>query len=365
MNQASLKELNQLPQDHAESAEVHAQLTQCARKITRTNKPYLDITLSDGECSLNFKVWEDKPWFATLVEIGEKAFLSLKGYWMKGNYGFEVNELVVRRLDEGEKGVLLAGTVELKEKQSSCFNEILHFVESIGDPRLKGLCGLFIQKYGDRMKRTAAARAYHHARRGGLVEHIAGMMRCTSGVSTAYPELNRDLMLAGCLFHDSGKLWENCYPESDFTMPYSEAGELLGHIPLGIELVNGLWKELMASPKAGDWMILVPASNEVRMHLLHLIASHHGELAFGSPVPPKTPEAMVLHYVDNMDAKIEMFHAAYDTSELIGQNVFQKRMPLPGNEVKPLAAVPSQNPPRRESADSTREEDDSGKESLL
>ncbi|MCB5932002.1 HD domain-containing protein, partial [[Eubacterium] rectale] len=69
------------------------------------------------------------------------------------------------------------------------------------------------------------------------MEHVAGMMRTASAVCQANPGLNRDLLLAGCLFHDCGKLWENCYPKEDFTMPYSEAGELLGHIPLGIELV--------------------------------------------------------------------------------------------------------------------------------
>ena len=105
------------------------------------------------------------------------------------------------------------------------------------------------------------------------------------------------LLLAGCLFHDCGKLWENCYPKEDFTMPYSEAGELLGHIPLGIELVNNLWKRIMALPEADSWKTLDPPSPDVRMHLLHLIASHHGELAFGSPVFPKTPEAVALHSV--------------------------------------------------------------------
>lgn len=140
------------------------------------------------------------------------------------------------------------------------------------------------------------------------------MMRTASAVCQANPGLNRDLLLAGCLFHDCGKLWENCYPKEDFTMPYSEAGELLGHIPLGIELVNNLWKRIMSLPEADSWKTLDPPSPDVRMHLLHLIASHHGELAFGSPVFPKTPEAVALHYIDNLDAKLEMFRGAYETA---------------------------------------------------
>lgn len=339
MEHLSLKELHQLPQEAPESAEIHAQLTQCSRKMTRNNKPYLDVTLADGEETISFKVWEDKPWFADLSQTKEREFLSLTGYWMKGNYGFEVNELVLRPLNEDEQEALLLGNPELKQRQTNAWQDILMLIDSMNDPRLKELCKLFFNKYGERFRRTAAARTYHHARRGGLVEHIAGMMNCANAVCTAYSDLNRDLLLAGCLFHDSGKLWENCYQESDFTMPYTEAGELLGHIPLGIELVNNLWKEMLLSDFSKNWITLSPPSSEVRMHLLHLIAAHHGELSFGSPVPPKTPEAMVLHYIDNMDAKMEMFRTAYETSEQLANNVFQKKMPLPANEVRPLPSI--------------------------
>lgn len=110
-------------------------------------------------------------------------------------------------------------------------------------------------------------------------------------------------------------------------MPYSEAGELLGHIPLGIELVNNLWKRIMSLPEADSWKTLDPPSPDVRMHLLHLIASHHGELAFGSPVFPKTPEAVALHYIDNLDAKLEMFRGAYETSEALAPRVLQRKAP--------------------------------------
>ena len=122
-------------------------------------------------------------------------------------------------------------------------------------------------------------------------------------------------------------------------MPYSEAGELLGHIPLGIELVNNLWKRIMSLPEADSWKTLDPPSPDVRMHLLHLIASHHGELAFGSPVFPKTPEAVALHYIDNLDAKLEMFRGAYETGEALAPRVLQRKAPLPANVVLPLPSV--------------------------
>lgn len=343
MDRLTLKDLNQLPQDCPVEAEVFAQIAQRSSKTTRNNKPYLDVVFADAEATVNLKVWEDKPWYQILSHLPERSFISAAGIWGKGNFGCEANDLTIRKLTEEEEQVLLLGSPELIKKQEADWKIVVASVESMNDPRLQGICSLFLDKFEARFRRAAAARAFHHARRGGLVEHISGMMRTASAICTSYEDLNRDLLLAGCLFHDCGKLWENCYGEADFTMPYSEAGELLGHISLGIELVNSLWKELLASPAAKDWLTIDPPNAEVRMHLLHLIASHHGELAFGSPVPPKTPEAIALHYVDNLDAKIEMFRSAYESSELLADHVFQKRPPLPGNEVRPLASFRDNN----------------------
>jgi 3'-5' exoribonuclease len=164
------------------------------------------------------------------------------------------------------------------------------------------------------------------------------MMRAGAALCDVYPWLNRDLVIAGILFHDCGKLWENCYPESGFAMPWHEPGELMGHISLGIELVNRLWRRLMETGEAAGWTALAPASEDVRLHLLHLIGAHHGEYQFGSPVLPRTPEAIALHYVDNLDAKLEMMADAYQSSPLIGRNIFERQRPLPANLVRPLPA---------------------------
>jgi 3'-5' exoribonuclease len=190
---------------------------------------------------------------------------------------------------------------------------------------------------GDRFRRTAAARKNHHARRGGLVEHVAQMMASANALCPVYPELNRDLMLAGVLFHDLGKLWENSYPESGFAQQHSIHGEMLGHIPLGIELVNKLWRDLLELPEAATWPELKPSSEEIRLHLLHLIGSHHGQLEFGSPVLPRTPEAFALHYIDNLDAKLEMVREAYKSSNELAPGIYDRMFPLPANLVKPLA----------------------------
>jgi 3'-5' exoribonuclease len=117
-----------------------------------------------------------------------------------------------------------------------------------------------VQK-GEAFRRAAAARNYHHARRGGLVEHTAQMMRAAIALAAVYPRLNRDLLLAGVLFHDAGKVWENNVAKTGFGIEHSERGELIGHISLGLELVNDLWRQLLAEDAFAAWAGLEPAAD--------------------------------------------------------------------------------------------------------
>jgi 3'-5' exoribonuclease len=161
------------------------------------------------------------------------------------------------------------------------------------------------------------------------------MMRVAVAIGPLYPELNVDLLVAGVLLHDSGKLWENALPENGFVMDYDERGELIGHISIGLELINSLWRRLSAE-NAESWKHFSPPSEDVRLHLLHLIGAHHGEQQFGSPVVPKTPEAMALNYIDNLDARLEMFAAGYLTAKPVAERIFDRVWPLPGKLVKSL-----------------------------
>jgi 3'-5' exoribonuclease len=200
---------------------------------------------------------------------------------------------------------------------------------------------MFLDQHGEKFRRTAAARKNHHARRGGMIEHVAQMMRSAVAISSVYPELNQDLLIAGVLFHDSGKLWENSYAERGFTQPYDMQGEMLGHIPLGISLVDKLWEQMISScvETAEVWGKLTPSNDEVRIHLLHLVASHHGTHEFGSPTLPRTPEAQILHHIDNIDAKFEMMKQAYKSAPELAPDIQERQFPLPANLIKPLAHI--------------------------
>src|SRR5216110_29652 len=336
MQLLTLSEIRRAAQNGAVAARVHVQVESAAPKLTREQQPYCELVLADACDRMTLRVWSDHPAYKTCSTFTTDNFVELSGEFHRHQqYGLEARKWTVRPLTEQEKNELLQGPLELRARQEADWELIAQRIRIIADPRLRGLCDAFLKEWGDRFRRTAAARNYHHARRGGLVEHTAQMMRVARQIAPLYPELNLDLLLAGILFHDSGKLWENALPENGFVMSYDERGELIGHISIGLELVNSLWRKLSVE-NADAWKNLLPASEDVRTHLLHLIGAHHGELNFGSPVAPKTPEAMALHYIDNLDARLEMFAAGYTTAKPLAPRIFDRVWPLPGNLVKSL-----------------------------
>jgi 3'-5' exoribonuclease len=345
MDLMTLSEIRRAAQNGEVEARVHVQVESAQAKTTRELKPYCELALSDACDRMTLRVWSDHPAYKACSALPAESFIELTGEFQSHpQYGLEARKWTLRPLTDPEKAELLQGPAELRAKQTTDWEFIAQSVKSIVDPRLRALCETFLKEWGDRFRRTAAARNYHHARRGGLVEHTAQMMRIALGIAPLYPELNVDLLIAGILFHDSGKLWENSFSENGFVMGYDERGELIGHISIGLELVNSFWRKLSAE-NAEAWKNFVPPSEDVRMHLLHLVGSHHGEMQFGSPVFPKTPEAMALHYIDNLDARLEMFAAGYTTAKLLADRIFDRVRPLPGNLVKSLEKF-SESPPQ-------------------
>jgi len=342
----SISELRAATQAGRTAARVHGQIYSLLQKETQQRKPYWELVLADAETRFVLRAWSDSPNFKQCVELAQGGFLEITGeFESSAAYGLDAKTWTCRALDPDEVEALLAGPVSLREKQARDYAYIQECVARIADPRLNAVGAMFLEELGERFRRTAAARNNHHARRGGLVEHTAQMMRAAEALCAAYPMLNRDLMIAGVLLHDSGKLWENSLPVDGFVMPYDERGEMMGHISIGMELTNRLWRQLDTRPEYDEWKKMAPRIEEVRLHLTHLILSHHGELQYGSPVLPKTPEAFALHYIDNLDAKLEMVFAAYQNAGLLAPRIYEKAWPLPTNLVAPLPAWRQETPP--------------------
>jgi 3'-5' exoribonuclease len=337
MDLLTLKDVRQAVTTGPQEARVHVQLESAAAKTTREQKPYCELTLADAADRMTLRVWSDHPNYKACDSLGAGEFVEIAGeFYQHQQFGLDVRRWQVRSLTNEERLQLLQGPPELRAKQLADWNYIVATTGAIIDPRLHALCAALLAEHGERFRRTAGARTYHHARRGGLVEHTAQMMRLATQIAPLYPELNLDLLIAGVLFHDSGKLWENHLPESGFSMPFDERGELIGHIGIGLELVNSLWRKISDEGRSASWEKFSPATDDCRMHLLHLIASHHGEKELGSPIYPKTPEAFVLHYIDNLDARLEMIFAGYPIAKPLAARVFERVRPLPGNLVTSL-----------------------------
>jgi 3'-5' exoribonuclease len=176
--------------------------------------------------------------------------------------------------------------------------ELDQLVAGIGDPWIRRLLEmLFVE---DPLLRAAfakapAAKSLHHVCLGGLMEHTLSVAAMADRACAHYQEMNRDLVLAGVLLHDLGKTAELAYQRS-FT--YSDAGNLLGHIAMEADWISQAVAQIPDFPE------------QLRLMILHIVLSHHGRLEYGSPVLPKTPEALLVHYLDDLDGKLEaMFRA--------------------------------------------------------
>jgi 3'-5' exoribonuclease len=307
-----MKTISELKKDARElspqEAVIRAQIEKLTLKEASNGKPFHEVVLRDGTESMTLRAWADTASFEACNSAVKGDFVEISGNFShSAAFGLDARGWEMAPLPDEDVDALLEGSAERRTLLENALRRITEAVSGMTDLRLQALCAQFLAQHGARFRRAAAARNNHHARRGGLLEHTARMMDSAMALCGVYPELNRDLLIAGVLFHDTGKLWETCPPERGFGIETELRGELLGHLSIGIELVNILWRDL---PKQG-WEALSPSSEEIRLHLLHLVASHHGQLEYGSPVLPKTPEAAVLHFVDNIDARLEMFFAAY------------------------------------------------------
>lgn len=345
MDLLTIAQLKQQTSETPRTAAIDAQVQKNITKTTKGGKPYLEFTLADATDQFTLKIWENLPQFRTTQDLPPNAFLRLTGDWTQNQYGIEGIRWDFRPLNQTEITAFLTGDPETAATQDHDWKTILYLTQNITDPRLHALCQAFIQEHENAFRRTAAARKNHHARRGGLVEHVAQMMRSAKAITTVYRDLNLDLLIAGILLHDAGKMWENTYAEDGFTQPFNIQGEMLGHIPLGIQLASDLFQKLQNIPENQAWNDLHPSTEHVRLHTLHLIASHHGTYEFGSPTLPRTPEAIALHHIDNLDAKYEMFTQAYKTAPELAPNILEKQFPLPANLITPLQHYPKKQTP--------------------
>ncbi len=265
-------------------------------KPKKTGEPFLALTLCDRTGQIEAKMWDNVTEAISSVE--QDDIVKIRGLVNKYNGRFQLTIHKVRRMSEDEvdySDYLPKTTKDIDE----LWAKVAGFVSSFQDPHLKALLEAFmadpeiIQAY-----RTApAAKTLHHAFIGGLLDHVVSLLSLCDLAVRNYPQLNRDLLLTGAFLHDIGKIYELSYSRS---FSYTTRGQLLGHMIIELEMLH-------------NKVALVPGfPEEMKVLIEHLIISHHGQYEFGSPKLPMFPEALMLHYLDDLDSKMESMRAHFE-----------------------------------------------------
>lgn len=268
--------------------------------MTKTGKEYENVILQDKTGSLDCKIWD--PMSSGIGEFDAMDYVEVSGRLSTFNGTLQLSIERARKVDEGEydpKDYLPVSSYDINEM----YNELLGFVKSLKNPYVKKLAESFFVEDEDFIKlfkSTSAAKSIHHGFVGGLLEHSLSVTRVCNMMASMYPILNRDLLLVTAMLHDMGKTRElSAFPMNDYT----DEGQLLGHIIIGVEMLDEKLRNIPDFP--------VKLSSEIK----HCIVAHHGELEFGSPKKPALIEALVLSMVDNLDAKIEQLTEIFNATE--------------------------------------------------
>jgi len=264
---------------------------------TREGKSYLRLELGDRSGTIEARMWDQ--FEAAAKDIARDDFVKVQARVeiYRNKPQLSLQQLRLAKPEEVDLADFLPHT---KEDVGKMYAQLLEFAGSITNPWLKKLTTGILNDpaIAKRYQRAPAAKVMHHAFLGGLLEHVIGLCGLAKQVAAHYPELDVDLLLTVAILHDVGKLDELCYERA---IGYTVEGQLLGHIVMEVETVS----------KAMDAIEGFPAN--LKTVVQHLLISHHGQYEFGSPKLPMIREALVFHYLDDMDSKMAAVRAALAT----------------------------------------------------
>ncbi|MFG6325035.1 MAG: HD domain-containing protein [Lachnospiraceae bacterium] len=271
--------------------------------VTKNGKNYDNVIIQDKTGTLDAKIWD--PNNAGIADFDAMDYIEVYGDVTSFNGALQVNVKRVRKCGEGEYDEGEYMPVSSKNLDEM-YAELLKIIGSIGNTYLKALLDKFFvedEAFAARFRKASAAKSIHHGFIGGLLEHTLSVAKLCDYYCTAYPILNRDLLLTAAICHDIGKVHEiSPFPTNDYT----DAGQFLGHIVVGSEMVGKKAAEIPGFPEM------------LEMQLKHCILAHHGEFEYGSPKKPALIEAVALSHADDTDAKMETFTEILQSSQETG-----------------------------------------------
>ena len=275
---------------------------------TRNGKPYDNLILQDKTGTLDGKVWD--PNSNGIADYDEMDFIEIYGEVTSYNNCLQLNIRQIRKAYEDE--YVLADYMPTTDKNvDEMYKELMGYVKKIKNQYLRQVVEYYFvkdEKFVKKFKAHSAAKSVHHGFSGGLLEHTLSVVKFCEYMVGAYPILNADLLYTAAMCHDIGKTQElSTFPENDYT----DDGQLLGHIVIGVEMVGQVIREIPGFP--------VKLASELK----HCIVAHHGELEYGSPKKPALAEAVALNFADCTDARMQSLTEIFkekDTKEWLGYN---------------------------------------------
>ncbi len=267
----------------------------------KSGDPYLSLSIGDRTGDIDAKMWDNVGEVADTFESDD--FIRIKGLY---NIYQNRPQITIHKLQRVEESEVEPGDyfpVSQRDPEEM-FSELLGIVRGFGNPHLKALLEALLadEEIARRFKRAPAAKMIHHAYLGGLLEHVLSLCHLCRVAADHYKTVDADLLLTGAVLHDLGKIHELNY-ERGFS--YSTEGQLLGHIFIGLRMVEEKLAGIADFPP------------KLRALVEHMILSHHGQLEFGSPKVPLFPEAMLLHYLDDLDSKMECMRSLIENDRQV------------------------------------------------
>ena len=279
----------------------------------KNGKPYMNLVFADKSGDMDARLWEDVVQYTGQAVSGSFVWVEGRCQNYQGRNQIVINRLQVLREDQID---LKEYVPESKLDAEKLYQQLMGYVESMQDPYYKALAESVLRDDADiveRMKRAPAAKSVHHAYRTGLLEHVVSIVGILDSLAKHYGTcVDRDLLFLGGFFHDIAKIWELSYER---VTEYTTEGKLIGHLVMGVELVDRKIRELEAQPDR------LPGAfpQDKKLLVKHVILAHHGQLDYGSPKRPKCLEALIVHYIDDLDSKVNSIRMFIEADQSPGR----------------------------------------------
>lgn len=269
-------------------------IKEVTKGIASNGKPFLTLIFRDKTGEIDAKLWGATPKDEELYQAEKIVQLTGTINEFRGRAQFKIKTI---RLAKSEEGVKISDFLETAPISEEALRELMtEFIFEMENPNIQRIVRRFTQKYDKELYVYPAASKNHHAYVSGLAHHIISMLKLAKQLATLYPSLNKDLLYAGIILHDIGKIHEL---SGAVSTRYTIEGTLLGHITIMVSEIKEVAEELKIN---GEEVLI----------LQHLVLSHHGKAEWGSPKPPMVKEAEILHFIDIIDAKMNMLDRALE-----------------------------------------------------